>query len=429
MVITKFTKKSTTKKTQPTNSLINRLNSSTMSITRIITKALVILLGTATTHGHGYLKSPRSRNYVAHQEGVFYGGTENDPIAETCPHCLNIGGTEAQCGISGDHNYDYPPNAVGGVLPPNTQAVYNRGDVIDVEVLLTAHHKGHFLFYACPINEGEGASDDCFKSHPLEFVSDNLYGAPKDEAFPYRAYIAPADYPGTITDNEGLGGKLYSYKMKLPNDISGDLVLIQWWWLTANSCDYEGYDKYSWPADWNMETGSVPQCGVIPSDGRGTPEQFWNCAEVTILDDGKAPPTTHSPAPATPAPTQIMATPEPTPAPSPGEPNIGNYCGSSWADAFKCGIPCVDGNSTVCNYGENCYAEVTCSVAPSPTSTPTKEPVSSPTTEQPRTCGGGNIGNGLCPDPSLCCSSWGYCGTGEAWCSNGRNLRGGYTAD
>ena len=46
--------------------------------------------------------------------------------------------------ILGDHNYDYPPNAVGTVLGPNTQECYEESSVIDIVSVLTAHHKGHF---------------------------------------------------------------------------------------------------------------------------------------------------------------------------------------------------------------------------------------------------------------------------------------------
>ena len=46
--------------------------------------------------------------------------------------------------IIGDHNYDYPPNAIGTVLGPNTQECYEESSVIDIKSVLTAHHKGHF---------------------------------------------------------------------------------------------------------------------------------------------------------------------------------------------------------------------------------------------------------------------------------------------
>ncbi|KAI9199603.1 uncharacterized protein BJ171DRAFT_518035 [Polychytrium aggregatum] len=33
------------------------------------------------------------------------------------------------------------------------------------------------------------------------------------------------------------------------------------------------------------------------------------------------------------------------------------------------------------------------------------------------TCGGGSVGNGICQDPSLCCSQWGWCGSGPSYCT------------
>ena len=42
--------------------------------------------------GHGYLQTPRSRNFVANQDGKDFGGGPNDPAIEYCPHCLNVVG-------------------------------------------------------------------------------------------------------------------------------------------------------------------------------------------------------------------------------------------------------------------------------------------------------------------------------------------------
>lgn len=33
-------------------------------------------------------------------------------------------------------------------------------------------------------------------------------------------------------------------------------------------------------------------------------------------------------------------------------------------------------------------------------------------------CGGGVVGDGVCEDSSLCCSEWGHCGTGDAFCGS-----------
>ena len=71
--------------------------------------------------------------------------------------------------------------------------------------------------------------------------------------------------------------------MRLPPDLYGDIVLIQWYYLTANSCVHDGYEKYNWPDGW--EIPSADKCGNVSKDGLGTPEQFWNCAEVKIVKD------------------------------------------------------------------------------------------------------------------------------------------------
>ena len=107
------------------------------------------------------------------------------------PHCLNIGGTEARCGKVGDHNYDVPPNAVGGTLAPAVQECYAEGAVIDVESVLTAHHKGHFEMKACPAAPGEAPTQACFDEHPLAFVEDVLYDAPADPLYPERGEKIP----------------------------------------------------------------------------------------------------------------------------------------------------------------------------------------------------------------------------------------------
>lgn len=38
---------------------------------------------------------------------------------------------------------------------------------------------------------------------------------------------------------------------------------------------------------------------------------------------------------------------------------------------------------------------------------------------QAQTCGGGNVGDGICSDRSLCCSEWGWCGSTDLHCAGG----------
>lgn len=233
-------------------------------------------------------------------------------------------------------------------MPADPQAQYSQGQIIDVDVVLTAHHKGHFEFFACPIDYGDIPPGDCFEQYPLEFVEDPLYGAPQDVNYPERAYIAPRGV--ALTDNTGVAGDFYRFRLKLPASLSGDLVLLQWHYKTANSCVFTGYDEYPFPAAWGNMRSNLGLCGPIPEDGRGVPEQFWNCAEISIAA-GPVTPTT----------------PAPVPAPSP------------------------------------------------PTNPYTTAPIPSP--DFNGGCGDGIVGNGICSNPFLCCSSHGFCGTTDAYCN------------
>ena len=262
----------------------------------------------SNVHGHGHLVSPRSRNYVAHQDGKYWPADSTTPAPEDCPHCesstlcsastikddvcctyvyflnehnltcfllsplgLNIGGTEARCGLTAGRNYDSPKNALGGDLAPNVQACYADGDIVELDVILTAHHMGHFSYKACAINAGEVASQECFDSNPLIFVEDVFYGSMPDPDYPNRAYIPRAD--SAIIQKDGGGDYKFSHRFKLPAGLSGELVLLQWHYITGNSClADEGYLNYNFPAGFEPNS-QLGVCESIPPDGRGVPEQ------------------------------------------------------------------------------------------------------------------------------------------------------------
>ena len=144
------------------------------------------------------------------------------PQPEDSPASLNVAG--ATCGITGSgRNYDYPKNIYGDPLPPIIQACYGPGDEIELETKLTVGHDGHFEYKVCPLIEAGGlASQDCFDSHKLEFISDELYNMPKHEEYTERAYIP-------------WGVSQFKHKYRLPADVEGDNVLLQWTYVTANT--------------------------------------------------------------------------------------------------------------------------------------------------------------------------------------------------
>ena len=220
--------------------------------------------------GHGYLKTPRSRNYAAWQDGR----------GEYEPWSVNRKAVSETCGTNPTgRNYDF--------LPTGVQATYSSGQVIDFDVDMTAHHKGHFVLKACDISAGQRATQACFDRNPLRFISGE--NANPDPNYPDRAYFPPANPPNAPNGAHpqfATGGRWsYRYKFQLPQGLSGDLVLLQWHYITANSCQPPGYNTYNWPAGWNPPRNLSP-CGELRADGAGFPEQFWNCAEVKITGAG-----------------------------------------------------------------------------------------------------------------------------------------------
>ena len=219
------------------------------------------------------------------------------------PHCLNRGGTLAQCGVhfgvlngkEFSRNYDRPLNTKGEPMAPNIQEVYAEGSAIDVEVVVTTHHKGHFEFSVCPIEDLTPMSvptADCFARNKLKFVSDNMYGAPQDPHYPERAYITPASmatWTGGSPDEQPVWGASYKMTFQLPPGITGEIVLLQWYYLTANSCKHDGYASYPFPTTWGSDVAlypSLPDCQEVPPDGDGVPEQvgYWGASCVVIYE-------------------------------------------------------------------------------------------------------------------------------------------------
>lgn len=256
--------------------------------------------------GHGHLKSPRSRNYVAYKDGKWWPQLESDPLIETEPQSASSGGL---CGIISGKNYNYPKNALGGLMRWNPQACYAPGQTIDLTVELTAHHQGHFEFHACPIQQqGQAPTEECFAAHPLTFVSEvlspgeNRAPAVLDANYPERAYVYNSD------------SELH-YKFQLPSGLDGEYVLLQWHYITANAgCTHVGYEDYAWPVGW-LKPGNVP-CNTAYVNA----EQFWNCAEVEISNDCGSQPTTGNPTTSKPTTSRPTTSAPTTSKPTTGRP-------------------------------------------------------------------------------------------------------------
>lgn len=229
---------------------------------------------------HAWMPIPVSRNQYAVSEGDWGAPKAGKPRKETTPQGLNS--NTNVCGSQGSNNYDAWLDSEGNPMPWISQANYDEGAEIRVDVNITAHHFGHFTVSACP--RGRQSTQDCFDDNPLEFVRDLKTGMPKDEDHPHRAMLwGDADRA--------------SYLFRLPDGLSGDEVLLQWIYWTANSCKYDGYDNYFEthretipPADKGNWGPGLSDCGPveeIPLIRQGTviAEIFVNCAEVSVGEE------------------------------------------------------------------------------------------------------------------------------------------------
>lgn len=166
-------------------------------------------------HSHGVLISPRSRNWVAHEDGM-EGIQAGVPKREYCQHCLNT--NNGVCGVSPEFDYDPWLDSTGKAMPWQPQATYVAGDKIRIKAFLSTHHNGHMELRGCPY--GRASTQTCFDepNHALTFVRDVLHDMPADPAHPERGYFYGGQWSGTAD---------FEMEFKLPDVLVGPQVLLQ----------------------------------------------------------------------------------------------------------------------------------------------------------------------------------------------------------
>ena len=150
---------------------------------------LLFLLHLTLVNGHGYMTSPRPRNWVAAQDGATSTNQEGVRGKEYCYHCLNR--NNGVCGIGNAGDYDANLDSTGKkVMPWISQGSYTAGEIITVKFSMSTHHAGHVVLRGCA--DGPTSTFDCFDrpENELTFVKDVKYGMPKDEQYPGRGYMA-----------------------------------------------------------------------------------------------------------------------------------------------------------------------------------------------------------------------------------------------
>lgn len=247
----------------------------------------------AKVEGHGYMIEPAQRGSMWRKDGAY-----PSMPADYNDMSLNAGGpsivrqdmTNLKYGVCGDVFSDPVPRAheSGGkyglfnsIGKDAIARCYQPGQDIQIDITMTAHHKGTFEYQLCVLEAGQDESEACFANGP-------------------KLNMAGTNNPVYQLPDEG--NKVYSQLFTLPNDVSCEgntRCVLRWYWLTGNS------------------------------PGSDMKEEFWNCADIQIgTCNGDAAPAAPVTAPApplvqqpaiTPAPVivQPVATPALTPSPAP----------------------------------------------------------------------------------------------------------------
>lgn len=211
-------------------------------------KALVaftlILLQVYHVSGHGRLMDPPARNALwrfGYPNPVNYNDNE-----------LYCGGfsvhwlqNEGKCGVCGDAYTSNRLHETGGVYANGLLGrQYSPGQLIDVDIELTANHQGYFELSLCPLTDKDQMeTQDCFDRYPLTIKgrSSNRFDIP-----------------------EGTPKKVgFNYQVKLPDGVTCTNCVIQWIYFARNT--------------W----GKCPN--GTQSVGCGNQETFVNCADVGII--------------------------------------------------------------------------------------------------------------------------------------------------
>eukprot|EP00752_Nemacystus_decipiens_P007761 g6935.t1 len=217
---------------------------------------------------------------------------ESDEVAKRHGLCGDPEQTAAEgSNLYGLENSNYP------VLE-----TYAEGGILEVRIVVSTYHWGHIEMFLCntadlPDGPDSPVTQSCFNKYPLDRAKDDEINQPIDPLNKGRFFLDPP-CRASETDQDLLPGAfpgdVATARFKLPDGVTCERCVVQMAYYTGNSCKHQGYAEFnpeSWPgscasskADWiNEEVGF---CG----EGDAYPEEFWNCADISIPSGGAPPP-------------------------------------------------------------------------------------------------------------------------------------------
>ncbi|ETN67840.1 hypothetical protein AND_000331 [Anopheles darlingi] len=229
--------------------LITLWCSSATNIALFVVLILVLINGVPRpVSGHGRLMDPPARNAMwrfGYPNPVNY----NDNELFCGGYAVQWEQNGGKCGTCGDaYNLRTPrPHEMGGEYGKGIiSRRYLAGQVIDVEIELTANHMGHFEIYLCPKQNHRGdAPQSCFDRYPLYLAGT------REVRFPIPPESGKKD--------------VFRYRVQLPNQVTCASCTMLWIYLTGNM--------------WGKCSNGTEGVGC------GRPETFRNCADISIVSN------------------------------------------------------------------------------------------------------------------------------------------------
>eukprot|EP00611_Tribonema_gayanum_P014264 TRINITY_DN2559_c0_g1_i1.p1 TRINITY_DN2559_c0_g1~~TRINITY_DN2559_c0_g1_i1.p1 ORF type:complete len:354 (-),score=124.48 TRINITY_DN2559_c0_g1_i1:498-1559(-) len=269
-----------------------------------------LLLRAALVQGHGYIVQPAARNQVASKAPGVNGYIEYASSAQNAQQltdlwrnakkgfALKVDTTQAAKPLveinspstsrhlaCGDPNQAKPVTSNIYTLSNDHYKVPQNStfttSTIDIQITIEVHHEGHFEFFLCDVGETGTVTQECFDKRALVRAADGyaLPPSPVDAAYPGRYYI------GAFCRGQ-MDKYSYTVRYKLPA-LQCARCVLQWHYITGNACLVPGARAFNdaWqgcaPNKLKTRFPKLPDCG-----GQQVTEEFWNCADVTISNNG-----------------------------------------------------------------------------------------------------------------------------------------------
>jgi len=194
-------------------------------------------------YGHGRLMDPPSR--ASMWRVGFNTPPDYDDNQGFCGgFAIQWGHNDGKCGLCGDNwaneirDHETPNKYGNGIIT----AVYEPNEVIEIQVDVTANHKGYFTFRLCAADDDlTDPTQECMDSNVLKVVPEMS-----------EKYVLPSTMTG-----------LYNTSVQLPN-IECDRCVLQWTYTAGNN--------WGW-CDDDQKYGEV---------GCGPQETFRACSDIAI---------------------------------------------------------------------------------------------------------------------------------------------------